>query len=73
MTRDEALKALDDALSDRIGVEYDHLADGYMGSANARVAAQATFGRGLGLHIEAYAFAVEVITKKFEGETNDKG
>lgn len=66
MTCDEALKALNDALSDRIGVEYDHLADGYMGSANAKAAAQTTFGRGLGLHIEAYVFAASVIRDKFK-------
>lgn len=66
MKRAEALKALDDALAERIRIEFDNLALGFMGSKNAAIAAKATFARGIQLHEDAYDFAVTVITEKFK-------
>jgi hypothetical protein len=66
MDRAKAIAALDKAFYDRLKVEYDHLADGFMGSPNARLAAQITFDRGCDIHIDALAYAVESIAKKIK-------
>lgn len=66
MNRALALKALDDAFAERMKVEYDNLANGFMGSPNALEAAKATFVRGVGIHESAFEFAVGVINQTFK-------
>lgn len=74
MTRTDALKAINDAMAERLMREFDVLADGFEGSDNAREAAKKTFLRGVDLHVEALAFAAEVIAEKFTDDTpNPKG
>lgn len=65
MKRTDALIALDEAFADRIKLEFDQLANGFMGSANAKTTAKATFETGLRIHIDAAEFAAGVIAEKF--------
>lgn len=66
MTRDDALKALQDALAERLMIEFNTLADGFMGSPNAKQNAKSTFEHGVDVHVEALAFATGVINAKFQ-------
>lgn len=67
MTKEAALKALDDAFGERLIVEFDNLANGFMGSANDKAKAKERFENGVNLHIEALAFAVATVNEKFGG------
>lgn len=61
-----ALAALDDAFADRIKLEYDNLANGFMGSPSAKEAAKATFIKGVGVHVDAFTFAAGIINDTFK-------
>jgi len=64
--REIALKALDDAFADRVKLEYDNLANGFMGSPNAKEAAKTTFRKGLSIHVDAFEFATSFINETFK-------
>lgn len=66
MTRADALKAINEAMADRLKLEFYNLANGYEGATNAKAAARTTFVSGVGIHRDALAFATSVINEKFE-------
>lgn len=69
MTREGAIKALDDAFAERLIVEFDNLANGFMGSSADKVKARERFENGVNLHLEAMSFAVTTVNAKFGGES----
>lgn len=65
MTREAALKALDDAFAERLIVEFDNLATGFMGSSTQKTQAKEAFTNGVNIHFDALAFATAAVTAKF--------
>lgn len=68
MTRDEARKALDEAMAQRLDHMFQILADTFAGNPNAVESAKKHFSDGVGFSLEAYGFAAGVIDDKFKGQ-----
>ena len=69
MNKEAALKALDDAFAERLIVEFDNLATGFMGSANDKAKSKERFENGVNIHFEALSFATTIINEKFGSGT----
>lgn len=65
MTREQALKALDDAFAVRIDHMFQNLADTFAGSKNAIEVAEKHFADGMKFSVKAFAFAQTVIEQNF--------
>lgn len=62
----DAQRAIDEAFADRLKLEFNNLANAYEGPAGGRKTAEATFARGVGIHLDALASATAIITAKFK-------